>query len=146
MEEGLFPHANSMDTQQDIEEERRLCYVGITRAMDKLYLTRARKRMRFGRGQMNSPSRFLSEIPGSLIATDEDIADFVAEEFDDSKDEDIEETKKLKYKIGDEIIHSKWGKGEIINMKENNGLELTVRFKRGMSKNLLAEYAPIQKV
>lgn len=67
MEEGLFPHSQSMEGMQELEEERRLCYVAITRAKEKVYLTNARSRLYFGNVQANLPSRFLSEIPSELI-------------------------------------------------------------------------------
>ena len=67
MEEGLFPHANSMEDINELEEERRLCYVAITRAREKVYLTHATSRMYFGNVQMNMPSRFLEEIPESVV-------------------------------------------------------------------------------
>jgi DNA helicase-2/ATP-dependent DNA helicase PcrA len=67
MEESLLPHANSFNSSEDIEEERRLCYVGITRAKEELYLTSAMERLVYGRWQNNQPSRFLREIPDVLI-------------------------------------------------------------------------------
>jgi DNA helicase II / ATP-dependent DNA helicase PcrA len=67
MEEGLFPHSNSSDSTEGLEEERRLCYVAITRAMSKLYFTHTSSRMYFGNIQINPPSRFLSEIPTKLL-------------------------------------------------------------------------------
>jgi len=67
LEEGLFPHARSSDAGEDVEEERRLCYVGMTRAMEKLYLTHARRRRIYGSFQFNPPSRFLAEVPSHLI-------------------------------------------------------------------------------
>jgi DNA helicase-2/ATP-dependent DNA helicase PcrA len=67
MEEGLFPHSRSGDEGDDIEEERRLCYVGMTRAMDKLYLSHARRRRIYGDFQYNPPSRFLVEFPSRLL-------------------------------------------------------------------------------
>jgi DNA helicase-2/ATP-dependent DNA helicase PcrA len=67
MEEGLFPHANSMMDLNELEEERRLCYVAITRAREQVYLTNAKSRMYFGTTQMNLPSRFVGEIPKELI-------------------------------------------------------------------------------
>lgn len=70
MEEGIFPHSRSMFSQQELEEERRLCYVGMTRAQQRLYLTMARQRMIFGSTQMNPPSRFIYEIPKDLIEFD----------------------------------------------------------------------------
>ena len=67
MEEGLFPHSNSLGEQDELEEERRLCYVAITRAKEKVYMTNARSRLYFGNIQANLPSRFLSEIPQELL-------------------------------------------------------------------------------
>lgn len=68
MEEGLFPHSRSGNGGEDLDEERRLCYVGMTRAMEKLYLSCARRRRMYGSWQFNSPSRFLAELPQHLIA------------------------------------------------------------------------------
>jgi DNA helicase-2/ATP-dependent DNA helicase PcrA len=68
MEEGLFPHSRTSDEKDDIEEERRLCYVGMTRAMEKLYFTCARRRRVYGSFQFNPPSRFLDEVPTHLLA------------------------------------------------------------------------------
>ena len=62
MEEGLMPHSNSLCEENGIEEERRLCYVGITRAKERLYITNAKRRMLYGKDMMNPPSRFISEI------------------------------------------------------------------------------------
>ena len=67
MEENLFPHSHSLENESDVEEERRLCYVGMTRAKERLILTRAVSRRVFGRGQFNEPSRFLEEIPSRLL-------------------------------------------------------------------------------
>ncbi len=69
MEEGVFPHARSMDSEEELEEERRLCYVGITRAKDRCYLTHARTRTLFGRTAEMAPSRFLLELPSEEIET-----------------------------------------------------------------------------
>ncbi|MBI2964100.1 MAG: UvrD-helicase domain-containing protein [Deltaproteobacteria bacterium] len=71
MEEGLFPHRRSLDDRGSVEEERRLCYVGMTRAREQLFLSRARRRHLFGAAAENPPSRFLSEIPGELLETRE---------------------------------------------------------------------------
>lgn len=69
MEDGLFPHSRTKDDPEGLEEERRLCYVGMTRAQKKLYLLNARERRVFGREQINSPSMFIDEIPKALIDT-----------------------------------------------------------------------------
>nr|WP_226984175.1 DNA helicase PcrA [Halothermothrix orenii] len=139
MEEGLFPHANSMMDHEELEEERRLCYVGITRARDELYLTRARERMRFGQRKPYPPSRFLDEIPPQLF-----------EDNNDKKEEILgnikeKESKTGEYKVGDTVVHPRWGKGQIVGVRENRGLELKINFGKGKVKTLLAEYAPIQK-
>ncbi len=143
MEEGLFPHANSFDSKEEIEEERRLCYVGITRAMDVLYLTRAKMRSRFGEFQQNPPSRFLSEIPEELF-TDFQEMDSYIEKSEEISGSDV--IKSSKYNVGDEVIHSKWGKGVITDIKYDDYLQLTVKFKKGVARNLSADYAPLQKV
>ncbi|MCL2766819.1 MAG: ATP-binding domain-containing protein, partial [Peptococcaceae bacterium] len=67
MEEGIFPHSRSMEDDSELEEERRLCYVGITRAMERLYLTYCRERYTYGNKSYNDPSRFLWEIPPHLM-------------------------------------------------------------------------------
>ncbi|NCN41496.1 ATP-binding domain-containing protein [bacterium] len=72
-EEGILPHARSMVDDTQIEEERRLCYVGITRAKDYLYITYAQKRLFFGKSSLNEPSRFLIDIPAHLIELEEDL-------------------------------------------------------------------------
>ncbi len=67
MEEGIMPHSMSLNEESELEEERRLCYVGITRAKERLYITNAKRRMLFGNTNMNPPSRFIAEIDGNLI-------------------------------------------------------------------------------
>lgn len=138
MEEGIFPHANSLLESEGLEEERRLCYVGITRAKEELYFTLAKERMRFGKRQYNSPSSFLDEIPSHLFE--------VNEKDEDKRDKSHHNGKNYNYRIGQKILHPKWGVGKIIDMRENNGLELKVDFGKGTPKTLLAEYAPIQRV
>jgi len=72
-EEGILPHSRSMIEETEIEEERRLCYVGITRAKDYLYISYAVKRLFFGKSSLNEPSRFLHEIPGHLLEFDQSV-------------------------------------------------------------------------
>jgi DNA helicase-2/ATP-dependent DNA helicase PcrA len=73
MEERLFPHVRALDDPEQMEEERRLCYVGMTRARERLYLTNARRRHFYGQEQFNSPSRFLGDIPDELLEADEEL-------------------------------------------------------------------------
>ncbi len=158
MEEGIFPHANSMFESEGLEEERRLCYVGITRAMEELYLTLARERMRFGEQQRNLPSQFIKEIPDNLFEEEnrspsetEPVSHY--EPANNNRDKvngnitGVSSKGRFnEYQVGQKILHPKWGIGKIIDIKDNRGVELTVQFSRGTSKTLLAEYAPIQRV
>jgi DNA helicase-2/ATP-dependent DNA helicase PcrA len=118
MEETLFPHANSMFDSEQLEEERRLCYVGITRAMEKVYLTFARRRMLFGNVHTNLPSRFLAEIPGHLVTGYDKVLSGDAAE--------IEEEKMGGYfSEGDIVEHSEFGEGVVL---EADGDEVLVDF------------------
>ena len=90
MEEGLFPHSRSMLDVNELEEERRLCYVGITRAKDKLYLTHTRQRLYFGTRSNNLVSRFLADIPENLIKSNSNFKDrdTFLDDIDTSKDDE----------------------------------------------------------
>ena len=111
LEETIFPHANSIDDVQQLEEERRLCYVAITRAKDKLWLTNAKKRMIFGTDKINPESRFIKEIDNSYLKEENVTKVFNKKEmFDDNVD----------YKIGDKVIQDVFGKGIIVDI--NNSL------------------------
>ena len=138
MEEGIFPHSNSLIERDGLEEERRLCYVGITRARDELYITRARSRMRFGENKRYPASQFLQEIPEELFADSAELEEErIINDINNSND---------KYKVGQKVVHPRWGMGKIVSLKNDRGLEITVDFGRGNNRTLLAEYAPIQRV
>lgn len=152
MEDGIFPHANSMLNPDEMEEERRLCYVGITRAREELFLTMARERLRFGEYVKNPPSRFLKEIPSELYATlpgesrnleDLDEEDLILQEIDDFTKEKESPVSK-EYEPGMQIYHPKWGIGTIIDIENEHGLKLKIQFSTGTPKKLMAEYAPIK--
>ncbi len=148
MEDGLFPHQNSFEEEDGLEEERRLCYVGITRAEDILYLTNAKMRRRYGQAEYNSPSKFLDEIPHHLIDNKKEKVKDINEEDGFYKTESTKTTQKEKnhrYKVGQEVVHSRWGRGKIVEISEKNDLELTIDFGRGTPKKLLEKYAPIQR-
>lgn len=129
MEEGLFPHSNSMFEEDGLDEERRLCYVGITRARDILYLTNAKRRMLYGKESSNMPSRFIDEIDPSLLERNtvgERESIFNPREKYYKDDEDAEELKS-----GDLIDHETFGHGVIINV---SGDLIDVAFKSGVKK------------
>ena len=136
MEEGIFPHNMSL-MENNIEEERRLCYVGITRAKERLYLTNAKRRMLYGKDQMNIPSRFISEIKNELI-----------EKNEINKEEKIIDKKEMYSKDNGDIVkgsiieHTEYGIGAVIDV---SGLLITVAFKSGVKK-LMKNHKSITKV
>ena len=141
LEEGIFPHYRSMFEPKELEEERRLCYVGITRAREKLYLTHALERMLFGESWCNGPSRFLEEIPEELLHK------IVPDEMRDPYEKipvssDIESM----YNVGDTINHPKWGCGEIVKIDgDGESTVVDIAFISGLKKSLMLKYAPIEK-
>jgi len=111
MEEGIFPHQNSLYSDSEIEEERRLCYVGITRAKERLILSSAKKRILYGREQYNLPSRFLGEIDNSLL-------DIITDKPQFTKSTTLSQNSNISIKEGSIIIHSLFGKGTIVKIDD----------------------------
>lgn len=138
MEEGIFPHTNSMLEEDGLEEERRLCYVGITRAKERLYLTNAKRRMLYGKDASNPPSRFIKEIDENLIEGNDN---FKNEEKIESKSMYIEGNND-DLKLGDKIEHETYGLGVVVKI---NGDIIDVAFKSGI-KNLMKNHKSIRKV
>jgi len=139
-EEGIFPHSRSLNSGEELEEERRLCYVGITRAKERLYLTYAWRRNLNGNTLFNSVSRFISEIPKHL-----------KEKADIEKGEEIpsldNRRKKIEVAVGDKIRHVDWGIGVILNkIDTENDIFITVDFKRVGLKKLSINFAPLEKI
>lgn len=176
MEEGLFPHARSLMDEEALEEERRLCYVGITRAKQILYLTGAKTRTIYGRTSFTTASRFLQEIPDQLLREYQrpaltslgvrgdrprHIQSSLSPKF-------IEESKKNAgifsqvhtdfvpekakgemdtFAIGDRVNHKKWGDGTIVSVKNSaDGQEVKVAFVGGGIRSLLTQYAMLKKL
>lgn len=158
MEEGVFPHSRSLMEEAEMEEERRLAYVGITRAEEELYLTNAKMRTLFGRTNMNPESRFIREIPGDLL-----------ENLNEKKTPRMRPGRKVRPKrgpvsrpvsyanktggdslswaVGDKAGHKKWGTGTVVSVKgEGESTELDIAFPSPVGvKRLLAAFAPIEK-
>ncbi len=135
MEEGIFPNYKVITEPQELEEERRLCYVGITRAKDRLYLCNAKRRILYGQDQINPPSRFIGEIEKSLIETQEKLEEKV--DIDNMYyAEDVEINK------GDIINHTAYGYGTVISVE---GEFANIAFKSGVKK-LLKNHKSIKKV
>ena len=138
VEEGLFPHLNSMNSEEELEEERRLCYVAITRAKKKLYIINSRSRLLYGKISSNVPSRFISEIGDDLLLEEKKQSLFETKKIDREKmltDNDL--------KTGDFIEHEKYGKGVVLNI---DGSIATISFSRAGVKKLLKNHKSIKKL
>ena len=138
MEEGIFPHANSIMESDGLEEERRLCYVGITRAKEKLYLTNAKRRMLYGKDTVNPPSRFIKEIDEELIDRGDTIKD---DERIESKSMYVEGSNN-DIVVGDKIDHESLGLGVVVKV---DGTLIDVAFKSGIKK-LMKNHKSIKKI
>jgi DNA helicase-2/ATP-dependent DNA helicase PcrA len=161
MEEGLFPHERSVDQPDAVEEERRLCYVGFTRARQSLYLVHAQQRHLFGRTQRNLPSRFLAEIPAALVchlgeaepaaSTDEPTIDYSYSQMPVRPRASRASTAAVAhgsgFRIGQRVCHAEFGPG-VVRAIEGSGerTKLTVRFERSGLKKLIARYATLEPI
>ena len=125
MEEGIFPHTNSLMEEDGLDEERRLCYVGITRARDILYLTNAKRRMLYGKEASNPPSRFINEIDKNLIKTNN-----LAVQEEKSAESFYKEVSE-EFRLGDLINHETLGHGVIVKI---DGNIIDVAFRSGVKK------------
>lgn len=135
LEEGIFPHEAGAGDAEDLEEERRLFYVGITRARGELYLTCCRNRRLFGRGTQREPSRFLGEIPEDGVEVLGRSAAGEAPEGDDG------------WPLGAGVFHEEYGPGRIEGKKYTEGrLLVTVRFQSGKVARFLPEYARLERI
>ena len=138
LEEGIFPHINSMMDKSELEEERRLCYVALTRAKKKVYLVNAKMRMLYGRDQVNVPSRFINEIDPDLI------------ESDNIKDKPVKKLEKMTYdddisfNLGDKVMHDKYGKGIVVGIEDKL---ISVAFSKEYGiRKLLKNHKSIKKI
>ncbi len=150
MEDGVFPHYRSMGDSAQLEEERRLAYVGITRAQQRLYLCHAWSRSLFGQTSYNPPSRFLSEIPSELLRSVEEEEEAGAVIGGGSRIREAVTTGRrepLLVAAGDTVLHDKWGEGVVLTVSgSGSDTEATVRFEDAGEKRLLLAYAPLKKV
>lgn len=146
MEEGVFPHSRTLYEPAELEEERRLAYVGITRAEEQLYMTYCWERTLFGRTNMNPKSRFLEEIPVELT-TGQTVGRKLVSAPVGTKVIDKPKSSNTCYLLGDRVRHNKWGEGVIVKVKgEGLQAELSVAFPEQGIKTLMAQYAPLEKV
>ncbi|MCS7204064.1 MAG: UvrD-helicase domain-containing protein [Leptospiraceae bacterium] len=137
--EGIFPHYLST-SEEEIEEERRLLYVGMTRAKKRLYLSYAKTRDRYEQVETNQPSRFLIEM--ELLPKEETITKSDFEEVEEPEGKENKE-----YRIGDFFLHEKYGIGRLENLEEVAGkVILTLKFQNGSKKRFLADHYSIRKI
>ena len=147
MEEGLFPHQMSADEPGRLEEERRLCYVGITRAMRELYLTYAESRRLYGSETYNAPSRFLREIPRELLEEVRLGGQVSRQPSSVSHDSGLGGKSSDGYQLGMRVLHPKFGEGTIIHFEgQGPNARLQINFDRAGSKWLVSQYARLEPV
>jgi DNA helicase-2/ATP-dependent DNA helicase PcrA len=149
LEEGMFPSQQSGDDSERLEEERRLCYVGMTRAMQKLYLTHAESRRLYGQEQYNRPSRFLREIPADCLEeirlTTNVSKPTQMNRFGSAASHSAFEN--TGFKLGQRVLHDKFGEGTVLNY-EGTGAQsrIQVNFDQLGSKWLVTAYARLEPV
>ncbi len=137
LDEGLLPHFKSLADPEELEEERRLCYVGITRAKEKLYLTHTYRRSLLGGSRPNHPSRFLKDIPQHLVNA----------RGGKVQGKTTQPIRPTKLEVGDRVNHAKFGEGVVIECLAARGdYEVTVAFRGAGVKKLLLSLAPMEKV
>ena len=148
LEDGVFPHYRSMGEPAELEEERRLMYVGVTRARQRLYLTHAWSRMLFGSTSYNPPSRFLGEIPSELVHAIEEEAVIGAGGEVSPIRAAVDGRREIpQISAGDTVVHDKWGEGVVLTVSgSGSDAEATVRFEDAGEKRLLVAYAPLKRV
>ena len=169
MEEGLFPHARTLFSPEEMEEERRLCYVGITRAQNHVFLTRAQTRVLYGEMQMNPPSRFLAEIPANLLEARKKapVRSVLQQQYakgpqrldlkknsplrqpvvQSKPNSPVNPATAVEWKVGDKASHGKWGVGTVVEVKgSGENQEVKIAFPEQGIKALSVKYAPIKRV
>jgi DNA helicase-2/ATP-dependent DNA helicase PcrA len=160
MEEGLLPHIRSFEDPNQMDEERRLCYVGMTRAKDHLYLVRALRRFRGGMSSANPPSRYWNDLPDDLIdlrnraITEPDLRSRSRIQRDGLQRRQVEaggedsSADEMDYRVGDRVRHARFGEGTVVtSAARGSDREVTVAFKGDAGvKRLLLSFAPLEKI
>jgi DNA helicase-2/ATP-dependent DNA helicase PcrA len=152
MEEGIFPHSRTLGDPDELQEERRLAYVGLTRARENLFITRAEYRSSWGAPNYNAASRFLSEIPDSVIEWNQaqekasPIKSSVKRSFTAPKPTGrVSNTMKLE--VGERVSHDTFGMGTVVAVTgDGDRAEATINFGSFGEKRLLLRYAPVEKL
>ena len=135
LEEGLFPHTNSLSSHEEIEEERRLAYVAITRAKKNLELINAKKRMLYGMESMNQPSRFINEINEENLEQEKNKNVIVKNDLINENEE---------YQIGEKVKHDLYGTGVVVSIKDKT-IDVAFSFEYGI-KTFIKGHKVIKKI
>jgi DNA helicase-2/ATP-dependent DNA helicase PcrA len=167
LDDGIFPSSRSFDSEADMEEERRLAYVAITRAKNRLYLANASQRMLFGQTQHNVTSRFMREIGSELLEKHDNAAAMKKNAADEktltavhsaSLQQQLARNKKLNtgaaagnndmtYEVGERVMHNVFGEGTILSVKPmSNDKMLEIAFEKVGTKKIMANYARLKKI
>jgi DNA helicase-2/ATP-dependent DNA helicase PcrA len=146
-EDGVFPHMRAIEAG-DLEEERRLCYVGITRAMRQLYMTHAKVRAMYGAREWNVPSRFLSEIPEELVDREQQQVRSFSPSWNSREPDPVRERRQpsgsgATFSLGDDVVHASYGDGVVVGMEPGVAV---VRFASdGSERKMMIDYAPLKR-
>lgn len=163
MEEGIFPGIRSMDSPEDLEEERRLAYVAITRAKKKLYLSNAAQRLLFGQTQRNLTSRFIKEITRELIEKNDNTISLrnqmsneavtavhsssLQQQLARNKAKSNAKAEAVEYTAGERVMHNSFGEGTVLSVKKmSNDSMLEIAFDKVGTKRLMANFAKLKKI
>ena len=144
MEEGIFPHMNSLMENSEVEEERRLMYVAITRAKDDLHLVNSRRRTLFGKEQINPVSRFLSEISKDLLETNVEEEEVPKQQEEKLKEQDVFREEEIDYQVGDFVYHETFGTGKVVEVT-NTLVSVAFKHPHGIKK-LMKNHKKLSKV
>lgn len=151
LEESLFPHGRSMDSISQLEEERRLCYVGITRAMQKLYITYAESRRLHGADTFNPPSRFIKEIPTNFMDEIRPRAQtttaYTRRDFASAKETKYKVEDEIGYALGQKVLHPSFGEGIVLNYEgTGEAARVQINFDGSGTKWLVLSFAKLEKI
>lgn len=144
MEENLFPHVNSIFDPKELEEERRLAYVAITRAKEQLFLTHAKSRLYFGQKQSNPVSRFIEDISTDLLGYESGLDTISWEDIDEIEEDFVSPRIEINVEPGDKVKHEYFGEGKVLNI-DDSYIEVDFGGVYGV-KELMLEYAKLEKI
>ena len=155
MEDGIFPHSRTLDDKDEIEEERRLAYVGLTRARERLYISRAEYRSTWGAPNYNPPSRFLEEIPEEVITWRNQSSDSLISSMSKKSRTTTapppratgKKSMAMELAVGERVSHDTFGLGTVVAVAgAGDKAEATINFGQYGEKRLLLRYAPVEKL